>query len=394
MRVLLLDVNCKYSSTGKIVYDLYTQLRRNGHEAAIGYGRGTLVREEYIYRFSPQWEVYIHALLTRITGYTGRYSPIATRRLIRIIKKFQPDVVHLNDMHGYFVNIIPLVEYLKKSKIKTVWTFHCEFMYTGKCGHSYECTQWQEKCYKCPRLKDYPQSWFWDKTEKMFMEKKNAFENFSDLVIVSPSKWLANRIRLSFFKDKDIRVIYNGIDTSIFRRKDVAKLRKQLQLNNKKIILAVAPNIMSKNKGGNYVIKLAERMPEQYFIMIGVSEKNLTTPDNVKTIENIKDQNLLSLYYSLADVFIICSERENYPTTCIEAAACGAPIVGFDVGGTAETVVEENGIFVPYGNIDALQKGVERFLKGDRELLTDKRDYSKERMFKEYLKLYEDICRK
>ena len=204
MRVLLLDVNCKYSSTGKIVYDLYTQLRRNGHEAAIGYGRGTLVREEYIYRFSPQWEVYIHALLTRITGYTGRYSPIATRRLIRIIKKFQPDVVHLNDMHGYFVNIIPLVEYLKKSKIKTVWTFHCEFMYTGKCGHSYECTQWQEKCYKCPRLKDYPQSWFWDKTEKMFMEKKNAFENFSDLVIVSPSKWLANRIRLSFFKDKDI----------------------------------------------------------------------------------------------------------------------------------------------------------------------------------------------
>lgn len=103
---------------------------------------------------------------------------------------------------------------------------------------------------------------------------------------------------------------------------------------------------------------------------------------------------MLSLYYSLADVFIICSERENYPTTCIEAAACGAPIVGFDVGGTAETVAEENGIFVPYGNIDALQKGVERFLKGDRELLTDKRDYSKERMFKEYLKLYEDICRK
>ena len=141
MRVLLLDVNCKYSSTGKIVYDLYTQLRRNGHEAAIGYGRGTLVREEYIYRFSPQWEVYIHALLTRITGYTGRYSPIATRRLIRIIKKFQPDVVHLNDMHGYFVNIIPLVEYLKKSKIKTVCTFPCEFMYTGTCGHSYEYTQ-------------------------------------------------------------------------------------------------------------------------------------------------------------------------------------------------------------------------------------------------------------
>lgn len=395
MKVLLLDVNCKYSSTGKIVYDLYRQLRAVGHEAAIGYGRGSLIKEENIYRFSPGWEVYMHALMTRLTGFTGCFSHIATNRLLKFIDRFQPDVVHLNDMHGYFVNIIPLIEYLKQKNIRTVWTFHCEFMYTGKCGHAYECEKWQTECGKCPRLNDYPRSVFFDHTRRMFRDKKRALEKFDNLVIVSPSVWLFNRIKKSFLRDKEIKVIYNGIDNDVFYKRDAALLKEKHGITKQKVVLAVAPDIMSANKGGRHVIALAEKMKNANvcFIMIGVTEKDLLVPDNVITIGLISDQDLLAQYYSMADVFLICSERENYPTTCIEAASCGTPIVGFDVGGTAETVDDECGIFVPYGNIDALKMGVEHFLQqsDEKKQLYNRRDYSKERMFQEYLQLYKEM---
>ena len=394
MRILLMDVNCKYSSTGKIVYDLYTKLREKGHEAAIAYGRGPIVDEENIYRFSPQWEVYLHALLTRITGYTSCYSYIATKRAIKYIEKFQPDVVHLHDMHGYFINIVPLIEYLKKTHIKTVWTFHCEFMYTGKCGHSYECEQWKTHCTKCPHLKDYPQSILFDKTKKMFWKKERAFKNFDNLTIVSPSNWLTQRIKQSFFREKEIITIHNGIDTEIFTRQENYNLREEYATVDEKIILAVAPNLMSDNKGGRHILALAKKMQDSKvkFVMVGVTDTSIQVPDNVKLEGLIKDQRKLAEYYSMADVFLICSERENYPTTCIEAAACGVPVVGFDVGGTAETVDSPYGVFVEYGDIDALKNAVDGILAQEnmKERMLGIRDYSKERMYFEYEQIYQE----
>lgn len=396
MKVLLLDVNCKYSSTGKIVYDLYTQLRADGHEAAIGYGRGPLVEGENIYRFSPKWEVYLHALLTRLTGYTGCFSPVATKRLIRFIEEFRPDVVHLNDMHGYFVNIIPLMNYLKRKGIKTVWTFHCEFMYTGKCGYAYECDKWKTECCSCDHVRDYPQSIFFDHTRKMFLKKREAFQAFDNLVIVSPSQWLSARIKRSFLNDKRIVAIYNGIDTQIFYRRDTARLRKQLDLKNEKVVLAVAPNLLSENKGGDHVLQIAQKMKLKNikFVMVGIKELNRAFDNNIVPIGFIKDQDLLAEYYSLADVFVICSKRENFPTTCIEALCCGTPVVGYDVGGTAETAQDECGKFVQYGMIDDIIVAITGFLEQDRGEIGmicsayGKERYTKEHMYRQYLTVY------
>lgn len=365
MKVLLIDVNCKNSSTGKIVYDLYTAINETGNEAAVCYGRGENIHEKNIFKFGIDIETYIHALLTRITGFTGCFSPFSTFRLIRFVKKFKPDVVHIHELHAYFVNIKPLINYLKKNKIQTVMTLHCEFAYTGKCGHSVECEKWQTECGDCPHLKDYPSTLFFDHTKFMFNQKKKLFEDFDNLTIVTPSKWLAERAKQSFLKNKDVRVIHNGIDTDVFSPKNTSALRTMHNItDDEKIVLAVAPNLMSGNKGGKYVLELADRMKEQNvrFVLIGVDEEMTSENNNVILLHRIYDKELLAQYYSLADVFVICSERENFPTTCIESQCCGTPVCGFDVGGVKETILNDYAL-CDYGDIDGLMHNVAKILE-------------------------------
>ena len=271
MRVLLIDVNCKYSSTGKIVYDLYKNLRQQGYKAAIAYGRGKKIDEPYIFKFGLDWETYLHAGLARLTGLNGCYSFFSTKRLIFFIEKYKPDVIHIHELHGYFVNISPLIKYIKRKKIKVIWTFHCEYMYTGKCGHSYECDQWKTECKKCPYLKDYPKSFIFDMTNKMYRKKRDLLKNF-DFTIVTPSQWLADRVSESFLKDKPIKVIPNGIDTSVFHPVDVSDIKKKLSIpEDHKVVVSVAPDIMSERKGGQWVIKLAERLKNEKitFLLVG-----------------------------------------------------------------------------------------------------------------------------
>lgn len=396
MRVLLIDVNCKYSSTGKIVYDLYSQLNAQGHTAAIAYGRGPLVEELQIVKFSSNIEVYAHALLTRLTGLTGCFSPFATNKLLRFMESFQPDVVHLHDLHGYFVNILPLMRYLKERNVKTIWTFHCEFMYTGKCGHAYECNQWKSECQKCPHLQDYPSSYFFDYTKKMFQEKKRAFEGLGNLIIVTPSEWLARRVRQSFLQNKEIVVIPNGIDThNIFFPRKYDHLKKMHNLNDEKVVLAVAPNILSEAKGGRFVLELAKSMINENvkFILIGVDKAIDSVGDNVIMLGRLNDPKALAEYYSMADVFVICSLRETFPTTCLEALCCGTSVCGFDAGGTKETTPQKYGQFVKYGDLDSLKHAVNDCLRYQAQttgiLEFDRSIYAKETMLLNYLKVYQ-----
>ena len=270
-RVLLIDVNCKFSSTGKIVYNLFKGLKEDGREAAICYGRGDEIHEEGIYKFGLDWETNIHAGLARITGYNGCFSPLSTKRLIAYIEEFQPDVIHIHELHAYFVNIKPLLEYIKKRKIKVVWTFHCEYMYTGKCGHAYSCTNFMHGCGKCPAVHEYPKSLFIDRTKQMFSMKRKAM-NGLDVEIVAPSEWLAKRVKMSFLQDVNISIIHNEIDTNIFKEQNIKSLRNELKIpSENQVVLAVAPDIMSESKGGKWVLKLAESMKDKpiTFILIG-----------------------------------------------------------------------------------------------------------------------------
>lgn len=270
-RILLLDVNCKGSSTGKIVYDLYSNIRKDGRVAAICYGRGPLVEGEKIFKFGLDWETYLHAGLARLTGYNGCFSYFSTKRLIKYIEAFNPDLIHIHELHAYFVNIRQLLEYLKSRGIPVVWTFHCEYMYTGKCGYAYECSRFQDSCGQCPRLNEYPKSLVFDNTSGMLKNKKKLLSDL-DFTIVTPSEWLANRVNLSFLYNKEIKVIHNGIDLDIFHPISDNSLRNELGIRtDEKVVLAVAPNIMDERKGGKLVLDLANKMKQENirFVLVG-----------------------------------------------------------------------------------------------------------------------------
>lgn len=398
MKTLLIDVNYGNSSTGKIVQDLQRELEKKGHLVRVCFGRGAKVEKQNVVRVAPSVEVYFHALMTRLTGLTGYFSPFATAKLLEEIKNFSPDVVHIHELHAYFINIRPVIDLLKEMNIKVIWTFHCEFMYTGKCGHAYECEGWKKECGKCPYLQDYPASLYFDFTRFMFNQKKLWFQGFDKLKIVTPSRWLADRVGQSFLNSKAISVIHNGIDTDeIFYPREISELIQKHQLENKKIILSVAPDIMDERKGGEWVLQLAALFPEKYvFILVGVKDTNRNFPKNVIALQKKDNQHQLAEYYSLADLFVICSKRENLPTTCLESLACGTPVIGFDEGGTKETAPGKLGHFVPYGDLQGLKNAVYSYFNKDLDLSDSdgcvkyaRAHYSKHVMFENYFKLYQ-----
>lgn len=396
MRILYIDVNCKGSSTGKIVYDLYTQSKADGNAAAVAYGRGPLVSEDEIYKFGLDWETNIHAGLARITGFNGCFSPVSTHRLIRFIKGFKPDLVHIHELHAYFVNIKPLLEYLKKGDIPVVWTFHCEYMYTGKCGYAFECTNFQNECGNCPARKDYPKSLFFDQTKQMLKRKKALLEGWK-FTIVTPSQWLADRVGMSFLKEKQIAVIPNGIDTSIFHPVEARKLRAELKIpENHKIALLVAPDIMSERKGGKWILKLAEQMKNENitFALVG-NAASCDVPANVLLIGEIREQRRLAEFYSMADVFLLCSQRETYSMTCAETLCCGTPVVGFRCGAPETVFMPPYATFVGYGELNELKVQIRTALAADfdRSKISEyaQERYSRQVMYKRYRAIYQNL---
>lgn len=395
MRVLYINSVCKSGSTGKIVYALYTHVNAGSDTAAVCYGRGREIEGENIFKFGLDWETALHAGLTRVTGFTGCYSFFSTRRLLRFMDVFKPDIVHLHEPHAYFVNLRPLFDYLSAHKIPLVYTLHCEFAYTGKCGHAGECENWKYGCGGCKKLREYPKTEFFDFTARMWREKRELLLK-QDMIVCTPSNWLAARARQSFLGGADIRIIHNGIDTEVFKPRPYGYLKERLKIRDEKIVLAVAPNLMNKYKGGGHVVHLAESMRGENvkFILIGVNDTSANFPENVIALGRTEDQQELAEYYSMADVFVICSEMENFPTTCIEAVCCGTPVAGFDVGGTAETAPAPLGRFCKYGDIDALRENVRAFIAAPPDpegfdLL--RRQYACIVMLKNYDKIYREI---
>lgn len=398
MRVLYINVNYKQGSTGKIVYDLFAQCKEDGYETAVCYGRGPLMKDPDAFKFGLEWETNLHAMLTRITGLTGCWSFFSTRRLLRFIDKYQPDVVHLHELYAYFLNLRPVLAFLAKRNIPVVYTFHCELPYTGKCGYAYDCERWKTGCGNCPQVKEYPVSFFFDFTAHMYRRKQTVWKKLNKVVITTPSQWLADRVAQSFLRGRDIRAVHNGIDTqSIFYPRQTDSLRAELGLTDEKILLAVAPGLMFDRKGGKWVVQLAQRMKNENvkFIMIGIDDLSETFPDNVIPMGKVMDQQKLAAYYSLADCFLLCSEKETFSMTCAESLCCGTPIAGFYSGAPETVFLEPGALFGPHGDLETLEKNVKLQLNAgfDREKLA--RDmqqlYSRERMYENFKSIYQEL---
>lgn len=400
----ILQVNCVYKkgSTGKITYDIHSELLKQGIESVVCYGRGEKINEPHVYKTCGEVYSKINHLLSDFTGVMYGGCFFSTNKLIKIIKKEKPDVVHLQCINGYFVNIYRLVSWLKKHDIKTVLTLHAEFMYTANCGHALDCDKWQTGCGHCPRLKQETKSFFIDGTHKSWMKMKKAFDGFNDnLVVTSVSPWLMERAKLSpILNDKKHEVVLNGVNTDVFHFYDTAELRSQMGLNGVKVIFHATPSFddnIKSLKGGYYVLKLAEKMLDENvkFVVAGNHPEGLKVPPNVILLGKVSDQELLAKYYSMADVTLLTSKKETFSMVTAESLCCGTPVVGFKAGAPEQIAIPEYSSFVDFGNIDLLREEVKKKILSniliDKLILEANKKYSKNKMVVDYVGVYNEL---
>ncbi len=398
----VLQVNCVYrkGSTGKIVYDIHTELERQGIESVVCYGRGEKVRESHVYKTCPEWYSKLNNLLSRVTGLMYGGCVFSTARLIRIIKKEKPDVVHLHCINGYFVNIYRLVGWLKKSGIKTVLTLHAEFMHTANCGHAYECEKWKTGCGNCPRLRQETKSLFFDRTHASWKKMKKAFDGFDDaLTVTSVSPWLMARAEASpILSGKKHTVVLNGLDANVFAYRLADTLRAELGLAEKKVVFHATPSFTLDPlhiKGGYYVNELAKRLAEDNVTVVvaGPYAEGIAVADNVTLLGRVTDQEKLASLYSMADVTLLTSKRETFSMVTAESLACGTPVVGFRAGGPEAIALPEYSCFVEYGDLAALEEAVDEMLAQSHDDSTIARaaikKYGKAEMVRWYIEIYE-----
>lgn len=399
----ILQINCVYGSgsTGKITQIIHKGLLNHGVDSLVVYGRGRNVQEKGIFRVCGNVYGKYNNLVSRITGVPYGGCGISTQKILRMIRRERPDVVHVQCINGYFVNIYKLISWLKEKKIPTVVTLHAEFMFTANCGHAFDCEKWRDGCGDCPNVKQATKSLLFDRTRESFQRMQKAFAGEDwNLEIVSVSPWLMERAKQSpVLESKYHRVIFNGVDTAVFRKRENYEIVKKYCENGKKIVFhasAMFRDLKEDPKGGYYILELAERLKDVpvVFLVAGKYDIHQAVPDNVVLLGEIQKQEQLAEYYSMADVTVITSKRETYSMVCAESLCCGTPVVGFRAGGPETIAIPEYSCFIENGNMDELEKCVCKWLDikercNSKEIEEEaKKLYAEEIMVKNYEEEY------
>ena len=399
----ILQVNSVYrkGSTGKIVYDIHTELQKQGFDSVVCYGRGEVIKEPNVYKICSEWYSRVNNLWSRITGVMYGGLSCSTKRLVSIIEREKPDIVHLHCINGYFVNIYKIVRYLNEKSIKTVLSLHAEFMHTANCGHAFECERWKTGCGHCPRFKQETKSLFIDGTHRSWQLMKDAFDDFGNrLIVASVSPWLENRAKQSPILAKaQHATVLNGLDTNVFKLYGKQEGRKHFGLpNDKRIVFHATPSFSTDKgslKGGYYVCELAKIMPEVLFLVAGSHAGNIELPNNVIVLGQINNQNDLAWLYALSDVTVLTSKRETFSMVTAESLSCGTPVVGFKAGGPEEITLPEYSKFVEYGDVKNLKNVTEELLQKEFNPIeiSDKAHlkYAKEKMTETYINIYKKL---
>lgn len=309
--------------------------------------------------FGSRAENLLHRTTAAFTGISGTGSKLGTAALLRQIQKIQPDIIHLHNLHGWYVNLPMLFSFLKKSNTPVVWTLHDCWAFTAQCSHftMEQCEKWKTGCHHCPRYRLYPYT-FVDKTAKMWPRKKAWLQNVPNLTLVTPSGWLKNLVSQSFLSGYPVRVIHNGISLNTFCPIG-SNFRQKYGLQNKKIVLGVA-SAWSNRKGLDAFLSLAQQLDDSFkIVLVGAGNQNPTAlPGNILWIKRTENATQLAEIYSAADVFFNPTREENYPTVNMEALACGTPVVTFNTGGCAEIVGNGVGSVVSTGNLSAAKQSI------------------------------------
>lgn len=368
MKILFINVLCGTGSHGKIAAAQAEEFASQGHEVKIAYGRDSKFPErlkKFAVRIGSVPDMYGHALLTRLTDRNGFFSRHATKKFLSWADKFDPDFLWLHNIHGYFINIELLFNWIKaRPKMKVFWTLHDCWSFTGHCAFftAVGCEKWKTHCFDCPQKNNYPAS-FIDNSYKNFERKKNLFTGVKDMTLITPSKWLAGLVAQSFLSEYPCEVRYNTINKNIFKPTP-SDFRKRFKLGNKKIILGVT-NIWEPRKGLGDFIKLSEVLDPEKFavILVGFKPKEVSSlPEKIIDIPRTNSAEELAEIYTAADVLFNPTYEDNYPTVNLEAEACGTPVITYDTGGSPETVRLKNSRVIKCGDLEAAKNLI---LKGE-----------------------------
>jgi len=406
MKILMVNTTFLRGGAAKVAKTLYNNLNKTpGFSSYFAHGRGAGPADKKVFKFACQLEVYLHAFLTRTTGLQGYGSYLSTRHLERFILKEKFDLIHLHNLHGYYLNL-SFIRFLGKLNIPIVWTLHDGWAITGRCAYFFECEKWKTGCGNCPNLSWYPKTYF-DSSALMWKKKKGYFTSEWNPVIVCPSQWLADKVKESYLNRFKIKVIPNGVDTEVFKPKDKIEVRKKLRIPpDKKVILFVAADLRDERKGARYFFEALKYIKADNWIVLTIGKKidfnrEEKTRGNIKQLGYVSDKNLISDIYNAADIFCITSLDEVFGLTVTESMACAIPVVGFKVGGIPEQVTDDCGILVSPKNVQDLAEAMEALLKDDEKreafgINCRKRvleNYSVEKFKEQYIGLYKNLLK-
>ena len=400
-KLLQIDTCLGVGSTGRITENIAKIIQHQYWSAFIVHGARFVKRPSVMTDFQSVSiaDEYMHYAESIVLDNHGLASRRASYKVVDVIKRMQPDVIHLHCIHGYYLNYPILFDYLSSVNIPIVWTLHDCWPITGHCSHFdfIGCDRWKTGCGHCPGLSVYPRSLFVDRSARNWRLKKECFTSVLDrLTIVPVSNWLESFVRQSFLKDATIQTIHNGVDIETFSPKEVTSQKDKYSLGDKKVVLGVALPWTAR-KGFEDMIRLADILPsdEYQVMMVGLSDKQLKhLPSNIIGVKRTNSAAELAELYSLATVFVNPTYEDNFPTVNIEALACGTPVITYRTGGSPEAIDDETGIVVEKGDVAGMASAVASIDKHAFSAPCRARAlrlFDKDKCFEKYIRLYERL---
>lgn len=392
--VLQINSCANWGSTGKIAEQINQAATHKGWKTYLAYGREVNPSQSELIHVGNKASQAIALAEARLFDNDGLSNRRATQRLVKTIMAIKPDIIHLHNLHGYYINYRILFEYLNTTNIPVVWTLHDCWTFTGHCAHFVEvdCGKWINGCERCPLKKSYPTSWGFDRSSRNFQLKKQSFASNKNLHLIAVSQWLADFVKRSFFHNVDLRVINNGIDLKVFKPTKFEKKKKFR-------ILGVS-SVWTRSKGLFDVFRLRELLNEDEFeiMLVGLSDEQIKSlPIGIIGIARINSVEELVDYYSSADVFVNPTYGDTFPTTNLEALACGTPVITYRTGGSPESVGVGTGMVVKQGDVNAIVDAVKTVQSlGKPHFANACRNraeqlYNREERYNEYVELYEKL---
>lgn len=402
MKVVLVNTFIGCDSTGNLTYSIYNKLQENKIETVVAFGRQNSKMKDHVYKIGNKIDYLAHAMLTRVTDRNGLYSKHATKEFLKFLDEYKPDIIHLHNLHGYYINIVMLMEYISKKNIAVVWTLHDCWAFTGHCPYytDIDCSKWISCCFSCPKKKEHPASYLLDRSKQNYAIKKEFFNKPQRMILTPVSDWLSTEVKKSFLGKQKIETVYNGIDLNIFKIKK-SKFKSKYKIAKEKILLLGVAIHWVPSKGLEDIIQLSKVLSETKYkiVVIGLDKNQIQyvtrKAPNILALPKTDNADQLADAYNAADVFINPSQQETFGMVTAEALSCGTPAVVYNATASPELVDENTGRVVEVGDIQAFAKAIDEILlipdvskncRRRAELLFDRNQN-----LEKYIKIYERL---